>query len=58
MESTIKTEVCDICGGKDGYHQDVLFEAPVYPGEPHRAMIGVEKCLNAYQPKDEDYYAD
>lgn len=57
MQST-KTEVCELCGGKDGFHQMVMFEEPVYLNEPHRAMTGMERCLNSYKPKDEDYYGD
>lgn len=45
---------CEICGGKDGRHENVSRMEAVYPGEPHMADIGSEPCPN-YQPNHEDY---
>lgn len=49
-------EVCELCGGKDGEHEEVSSMEAVYPGEPHMADIGSRPCPN-YQPNEEDYDA-
>jgi hypothetical protein len=47
------TITCDICGAKDGEHQEILFEGVTEPG--YRALVEVQMCYKAYE---NDYEQD
>jgi hypothetical protein len=48
------TITCDICGAKDGEHQEILFEGVTEPG--YRALVEVQMCYKAYENDYEQDY--
>lgn len=46
-------EVCEICGGVNGEHEDISTMESVYPNEPHMADIGSRPCPNSISERDE-----
>lgn len=40
-------EECEFCGGANGEHHDITTMEYVYPGEPHMAPIGTQRCPNS-----------
>lgn len=48
--------VCELCGGKDGEHEDISTMEAVYPGEPHMADVGSRPCPNL-EANEEDHDA-
>lgn len=60
MEEAEDEEVCELCGGKNGLHEEVSTMEAVYPGEPHMADIGSAPCPNSLtlDGDDDDYDRD
>lgn len=52
-EGECPEEVCEICGGKNGEHEDISMMESVYPNEPHMADIGSRPCPNSITEHDE-----
>lgn len=46
-------EVCELCGGVNGEHEDIDTMEQVYPNEPHMANIGSRPCPNSLSEPDD-----
>lgn len=47
-------EVCQTCGGTG----EVSTMERVYPGEPHMADVGTDRCPDCNMPDEDDYDGD
>lgn len=46
-------DICEICGGINGKHEEISTMEAVYPNEPHMADIGSSPCPNSLRDPDD-----